>query len=98
MIIGSRVEDRRRGAGHWNGSIPWNELFPTEQALIVQLLVERIDVGTTGVDIRLRTEGPYDLFGADNHGHGERDFRTFEVVGFEDRIPRTHFYSDRSDT
>jgi hypothetical protein len=35
----------------------WNELFPAEQARIVQLLVERIDVGTEGVDIRLRTEG-----------------------------------------
>jgi DNA invertase Pin-like site-specific DNA recombinase len=35
----------------------WNELFPAEQARIVQLLVERVDVRTDGVDIRLRTEG-----------------------------------------
>jgi site-specific DNA recombinase len=35
----------------------WNELFPAEQARIVQLLVERIDVSPDGVDIRLRTEG-----------------------------------------
>jgi site-specific DNA recombinase len=35
----------------------WDELFPAEQARIVQLLVERIDVGTDGIDIRLRTEG-----------------------------------------
>src|SRR6185295_10055058 len=35
----------------------WNELFPAEQARIVQLLVERVDVGPEGVDIRLRTEG-----------------------------------------
>ncbi len=28
-----------------------------EQARIVQLLVERVDVGPDGVDIRLRTEG-----------------------------------------
>ncbi len=35
----------------------WDELFPAEQARIVQLLVERVDVGTDGVDIRLRTEG-----------------------------------------
>jgi site-specific DNA recombinase len=34
----------------------WDELFPAEQARIVQLLVERIDVGPEGLDIRLRTE------------------------------------------
>lgn len=35
----------------------WNELFPAEQARIIQLLVERVDVGPDGLDIRLRTEG-----------------------------------------
>jgi site-specific DNA recombinase len=35
----------------------WAELFPGEQARIIQLLVERVDVGTDGVDIRLRTDG-----------------------------------------
>jgi site-specific DNA recombinase len=35
----------------------WNELFPAEQARVIQLLVERVDVGAAGVDIRLRTEG-----------------------------------------
>jgi site-specific DNA recombinase len=35
----------------------WNELFPAEQARIVQLLVERVDVSLDSVDIRLRTEG-----------------------------------------
>ena len=35
----------------------WDELFPAEQARIVQLLVERVDVSPDGVDIRLRTEG-----------------------------------------
>jgi hypothetical protein len=35
----------------------WDELFPAEQAQIVQLLVERVDVSTNGVDIRLRTQG-----------------------------------------
>ena len=40
-----------------NGSIPWDELFPAEQARIVHLLVERVDVGLDSVDIRLRTEG-----------------------------------------
>jgi DNA invertase Pin-like site-specific DNA recombinase len=35
----------------------WNELFPAEQARVVQLLVERVDVSLDGLDIRLRTEG-----------------------------------------
>ena len=35
----------------------WEELFPAEQARIVHLLVERVDVGTDGIAIRLRTAG-----------------------------------------
>jgi site-specific DNA recombinase len=35
----------------------WDELFPAEQARIVQLLVERIDVGFGGLDIQLRVQG-----------------------------------------
>ena len=35
----------------------WDELFPAEQARIVQLLVERVDVGQGGLDIRLRVDG-----------------------------------------
>ena len=32
-------------------------LFPAEQARIVQLLVERVDVGVDGVNLRLRADG-----------------------------------------
>src|SRR4051794_5024190 len=35
----------------------WNELFPAEQARIIRLLVERIEIGPGGADIRLRVEG-----------------------------------------
>ncbi len=35
----------------------WNELFPAEQARIVQLLVARVEVSPTGADITLRTDG-----------------------------------------
>ncbi|MFN3890138.1 MAG: recombinase family protein [Beijerinckiaceae bacterium] len=35
----------------------WDELFPVEQARIVQLLVERVEVGREGADIRLRVDG-----------------------------------------
>ena len=35
----------------------WDQLFPAEQARIVQLLVERVDLDTTGMNVRLRLEG-----------------------------------------
>jgi len=35
----------------------WSELFPTEQARIVQLLVDRVDISERGADITLRAEG-----------------------------------------
>jgi site-specific DNA recombinase len=35
----------------------WDELFPAEQARIVQLLLERVDVSLDGIAIRLRTSG-----------------------------------------
>jgi hypothetical protein len=44
----------------------WDELFPAEQARIIQLLVERVDVRIEGIDIRLRIEGLTNLV-ADLH-------------------------------
>jgi hypothetical protein len=35
----------------------WSELFPAQQAQIVQLLVARVEVSTAGADITLRTDG-----------------------------------------
>lgn len=35
----------------------WNELFPAEQARIVELLVERVDLQPDGIDLCLRIEG-----------------------------------------
>ena len=35
----------------------WDELFPAEQARIVRLLVERVDVQADGLEVRLRAEG-----------------------------------------
>jgi DNA invertase Pin-like site-specific DNA recombinase len=35
----------------------WEELFPAEQGRIVQLLVERVEVGAANLTIRLRVEG-----------------------------------------
>ena len=39
----------------------WDELFPAEQARIVQLLVARVEVGRDGVEIKLRVDGLADL-------------------------------------
>ena len=35
----------------------WDELFPAEQARIVRLLVEHVEVGPAGADSRLRMAG-----------------------------------------
>jgi hypothetical protein len=35
----------------------WDELFPAEQARIVALLVERVDIDTDGLNVRLRVDG-----------------------------------------
>jgi site-specific DNA recombinase len=35
----------------------WSELFPSEQARIVQLLVARVEISPTGADIALKTDG-----------------------------------------
>ena len=35
----------------------WNELFPAEQARIVQLLVERVDVREDALEVRVRARG-----------------------------------------
>ena len=41
----------------------WNELFPVEQARIVQLLVERVDVQEHELEVRMRVEGLASLVG-----------------------------------
>ena len=35
----------------------WDELFPAEQARIVRLLVERVDLSAQDMQVRLRAEG-----------------------------------------
>jgi hypothetical protein len=35
----------------------WDELFPAEQARIVRLLVERVDLASAGLRVKLRAEG-----------------------------------------
>jgi hypothetical protein len=54
--VGRHPEDEARAALTELDPL-WEELFPAEQARIVQLLVERIDVRTHGVEVRLRPNG-----------------------------------------
>ena len=35
----------------------WDEFFPAEQARIVALLVERVDIGIDGLKVRMRMDG-----------------------------------------
>ncbi|MFP7572316.1 recombinase family protein [Marivita sp. S2033] len=35
----------------------WDELFPAEQSRIVALLIERVDIGTDGLNVQLRVDG-----------------------------------------
>jgi site-specific DNA recombinase len=41
----------------------WSELFPAEQARIVQLLIERVDVRKNALEVRIRAEGLASLIG-----------------------------------
>jgi hypothetical protein len=41
----------------------WSELFPAEQARIVQLLVERVDVQEEALEVQIRAEGLASLIG-----------------------------------
>jgi site-specific DNA recombinase len=52
----------------------WNELFPGEQARIVQLLVERVDLREDALEVRIRAEGLANLVCALRQ-HGEQTAR-----------------------
>ena len=39
----------------------WEELFPAEQARVLRLIVERLEVGTEGVDLKLWVQGLHSL-------------------------------------
>jgi hypothetical protein len=41
----------------------WDELFPAEQARIIQLLVQRVQIGRDGADIQLRVSGLANIAG-----------------------------------
>ena len=49
----------------------WSELFPAEQARIVQLLVERVDMREDALEVRIRAEGLASLVG-ELRQHDER--------------------------
>jgi hypothetical protein len=48
-------EEVRRVIEHFDEL--WDQLFPAEQARIIQLLIERVEVDNDGLDIQLRAEG-----------------------------------------
>ena len=50
----------------------WDELFPGEQARVVQLLVERVEVHPDGLDLKLRVDGLQTLVADLRAGQPER--------------------------
>jgi Recombinase len=64
------TEDETREALECFDAI-WHQLFPAEQARIIRLLVERVEIGPTGADIRLRIAGLTSLV-RDFDGAGEK--------------------------
>lgn len=56
VVVDRLAEDDARAALQQLDPL-WDELFPAEQARIVALLVERIDIGTNGLNFRLRMDG-----------------------------------------
>ena len=54
---GERIDEREVVAALQRLDPLWNQLFPAEQARIVRLLVERVDVASTGIQVRMRAEG-----------------------------------------
>ena len=35
----------------------WSQLFPAEQARVIQLLIDQVEIGTGGLKIRFRDKG-----------------------------------------
>lgn len=57
---GGPDREARRSGGPPSGEqvdLLRDELFPAEQARIVALIVERVDIGADGLDVRLRIDG-----------------------------------------
>jgi hypothetical protein len=77
----------------------WNELFTVaEQARIVHLLVERVDVSQDGVEIRLRTEGLANLVAdlrAVKPEPPEGDVSESAVAGNSSSHPTAHLMQGR---
>jgi TPP-dependent trihydroxycyclohexane-1,2-dione (THcHDO) dehydratase len=71
----------------------WSELFPAEQARIVQLLVERVDVREDALEVRIRAEGLASLV-AELRQHGEKRAALMSSV----KDPARWQHADRAHT
>ena len=69
-------DDRVAEAEVWEAPLNldpmWDELFPAEQARIIQLLVERVDVRPNGLDVKLRVDGSKTLVAGLRAGQSEQ--------------------------
>lgn len=51
----------------------WDELFPAEQARIIALAVERVDIGTDAINVRMRIDGLAELAQELQHNPEDKD-------------------------
>jgi hypothetical protein len=58
----------------------WDELYPAEQARILRLFIERIDVAPDGISVTLHAAGIRSLRGASGQG-GARSGRFRALTG-----------------
>ena len=54
---GEEISEAEVREALWQLDPLWNELFPAEQARVVRLLVERVDIQPNSMNVRLRTAG-----------------------------------------
>ena len=54
---GERIDEREVATAIQRLDPIWDHLFPAEQARIIRLLVERVDVANSDIQVRMRTEG-----------------------------------------
>ncbi len=66
MIVGTWRATRIQGDGLIEADVRealqsldplWDELFPTEHARVLQLLIERVEVHTDRIDLKFRVDG-----------------------------------------
>ena len=65
----------------------WDELFPAEQARLVQLLVERVEIAVDGIAVRLRVDGLSGVARRDGGAGGDGGMRNVPAETMTVKVP-----------